>query len=167
MNWKSTAAGTAATALVAWLAAPASTPVGSVATPTPTAGRALPDLPNLDVEATRLATQRDVLAAATTTSSRDPFRFAARPAPRVRPAPIAVEPAPAVRRSMQMRLAGIASDVVSGATERTAIFTGPSGVVFARRGDVVDGFRVEDITDRDVSLVSLDDDHVERVPLDR
>ncbi len=169
MNWKSTVAGTAATALVAWLAAPAGTPVRSTATPArATAGRALPELPNLGVEAARLAAQRDALAAATTASSpRDPFRFAARPAPRVRSAPVVIEPAPVVRRAMRLRLAGIATDVVSGAPERTAIFTGPSGVVFAKRGDEVDGFRVTDVTDRDVSLVSLDDDHVERLLLDR
>jgi hypothetical protein len=168
MNWKSTAAGTAATALVAWLAAPASPPAGSVATPPAAPSRELPELPNLDVEATRLAAQRELLVAATAPASRDPFRFSARPAPRVRPAPAVVEaPALVVRRSLSVRLAGIATDVVSGAPERTAIFTGQAGVVLAKVGDVVDGFRVTDVTDRDVSLVSLDDQHVERVPLPR
>jgi hypothetical protein len=168
MNWKSTAAGTVVTALVAWLAAPSGTLTGpAVARSASTAVGVLPAMPNLDVEATRLAAQRDALAAATSVSARDPFRFAARPAPRVRQPMAAIEPAPVVRRSFQARLAGIATDVVAGVPEHTAIFTGPSGVVFARRGDSVDGFRVEDVTDRDVSLTSLDDGHTERLPLDR
>lgn len=167
MNWKSTAVGTVATALVAWLAAPSGGPTDRVAEPAAASvARALPALPTLDVEADRLAAQRGALAAAST-RSRNPFAFASRPAPRVQRAPAPVEAPPAARRSVQVRLAGIASDVVDGVTERTAIFSGPSGVVFAKRGDTVDGFRVGDVTDRDVALTSLDDGHVERLPLDR
>ncbi len=161
-------AGTAATALVAWLAAPSGTSTERAAAPsTAAAARALPALPSLDVEADRLAAQRGALAAATSTQSRDPFRFAPRPAPRVRTPVVPIEAPPVMRRMVQMRLAGIATDMVDGVTERTAIFSGSSGVVFAKRGDTVDGFRVEDVTDRDVSLTSLDDGHVERLPLDR
>lgn len=167
MNWKSTVAGTAATALLAWLAAPGGTPAERAAAPSAAAAaRALPTLPSLEVEAGRLAAQRGAVAAASA-QSRNPFQFKTRTARRPRATAVPVEAPPAPRRPVQVRLAGIATDVVAGATERTAIFSGPQGVVFARRGDTVDGFRIEDVTDRDVSMTSLDDGHVERLPLDR
>jgi hypothetical protein len=96
--------------------------------------------------------------------SRNPFRFGAAPAP-ARPrltapapaaAPLVVAPA-LIPQAPRMSLAGVATDVVDGATQRTAIVSTPAGVQLVKEGDAVEpGYRVAKIEEDAVELVGGD-----------
>lgn len=87
--------------------------------------------------------------------SRNPFRFAPRAAAPAAASATAPAPAPDPRPPLAppplpIRLAGIAAD--DGV--RTAIFSTPSGVVLARAGDEVLGYRVRSVGDDHADLVN-------------
>jgi len=94
---------------------------------------------------------------------RDPFRFGARPrverqsfsAPKVE----AVETVPvAPPRAPAMMLSGIATDIVGGVTQRTAILSKVGAVLLVREGEAIEGgYRVLTIDDQSVTLEATSD----------
>ena len=65
----------------------------------------------------------------------------------------------------RITLDGIAADTVGGQAQRTAILNTDAGVVLAKEGDQVAGYRVEKIAADAVELVKIDDGSVLRVGL--
>lgn len=157
MNWKSTAIVTGVTALVGWLASPSpqSPARGGVAPQAQPASTTRSS--DIEQQASRLrARLRE--ESSFRQPSRDPFRFVARASP-AQPrsqAPAPVEPltiAPAPQVPL-VTLSGIASDVVDGNTQRTAILRAPDGVVLVREGDTVAGlYTVGKIDEETVDLL--------------
>jgi hypothetical protein len=94
--------------------------------------------------------------------SRNPFRFGqhvaaaraehAAPAPLQSTAPV-VAPAP-VRPTIRLR--GIATDTVDGATQRTAIVTTDAGLLLVREGEMAGSYRVTKIDDESIELTGPD-----------
>jgi hypothetical protein len=163
MNWKATTVATGATTLAGWLMNSwLYTSVPTDARPEPRATRELSDIIR---EAERL--HRGVAATAPFEQPRrNPFRFGARPAAAPPAADVetiaAPEPLP-VQLPPAITLAAIAIDPVDGGTERTAVLTTPTGIVFAKEGQVVGDYRVEAIDDDGVDLVSVGDGGVKRL----
>jgi hypothetical protein len=99
--------------------------------------------------------------------SRNPFRFAPRRATPLAPSRAEASPAapatelPALPPPLPIRLSGIAIDN----DVRTAIFSTPSGVVLARAGDDVLGYRLSSIGEDAVELVNRADDAPLRLTL--
>jgi hypothetical protein len=62
-------------------------------------------------------------------------------------------------------LDGIAADTIGGQEQRTAILNTDAGVVLAKEGDQVAGYRVEKIAADAVELVKVEDGSVLRVGL--
>jgi hypothetical protein len=102
---------------------------------------------------------------------RNLFRFAPRPAaPPAATANVDAPPAavelPTTPPPLPMRLAGIAVDEHGSDTVRTAILSTFSGVVLARSGDeVLDRFRVTDVEDEAVNLITIADGTAVRLTL--
>ena len=65
----------------------------------------------------------------------------------------------------RITLDGIAADTMGGQPQRTAILNTDAGVVLAKEGDQVAGYRVEKIAADAVELVKIDDGSVLRVGL--
>lgn len=160
MDWKTTAVMSGFGIVATWMASaplvPPRAPVGSVPVPPTTQVVASP----IEQEAARLARGLD-LQARPGPPSRNPFRFGvATPAPTVAPAAsvvpaAAAAPTAAAHAVPSLSLAGIAEDVVEGTIVRTAILSGPSGIVLARVGDVVtEGYRVSSIEAGAVELAA-------------
>ena len=165
MNWKSTVlvsgAGLVAT-LFGWVSTPTlpqrnPTPAAiPVAQPTATA----PAAADIQHEAARLQS-RLVPESTYRQPSRNPFQFAPRLTPRAADRPIApvqepaivLPPAP-VRPTITLR--GIASDVVDGAIQRTAIVTTDAGLMLVREGETAGTYRVTKIEDESVELTGPD-----------
>lgn len=160
MNWRSTAVVTGATALVGWLASPPPrTPAASLAV-RPTSASQPPLMSDIEQQATRL--QSRLRAEATFREpSRDPFRFEERRAPLLpstAPDPAETPDTTPVSRGPLLALSGLATDVVGGITQRTAILSAPDGVLLVREGDTVSGlYRVATIEDDAVDLVRIGD----------
>jgi hypothetical protein len=174
MTWKSTVVLSGAGVLATWMAAAPPLPSGSVpAAPAPGAGRVSSVAADVEEEASKLGTRlRQNTAYAE--PSRNPFRFSSRraserteaPQPAVPPplsAPVASEPPLAPLPF----LAGVATDVVGGTEQRTAILSVPgAGVVLAREGDEVSGrYRVNRVEAEAVELVRLDNGSLVRLGL--
>ena len=90
-------------------------------------------------ESLRIRTHSDAVYR---TPGRDPFRFQPRPQkpPAFVPPPQLVEGAPAPAPVLPvLNLSGIASDVVDGKPQRSAVLSGPAGVVIVREGESVAG----------------------------
>ncbi len=174
MDWKSTAVISGAGLLATWFFSmpavqpPATNPIA------PAAGVPQASATTIDIqrEAARLQLRTHQESRYNETS-RNPFRFGARPAPEARASgtsgpsrvaqPIAIPPAPPPPR---VSLDGIATDVVDGQEQRTAILNTDSGVVLAREGEQVAGqFRVVKIAPDAVELVNVTDGSVLRVVL--
>jgi Tfp pilus assembly protein PilP len=158
MTWKSTAIVTGATALVGWLASPLPhAPAVSVVAPRSQVTQVVPSS-DIEHQAARLrARLRD--EASFKEPSRDPFHFAARAAqsqPRSQASRLAEfnsAPAP-VPQVPLVTLSGLATDVVDGTTQRTAILSAPDGVLLVHEGDSVVGlYRVGKIDDETVDLI--------------
>jgi hypothetical protein len=166
MNWKSTAASGLGLIAMSWWGV-----VSQPAAPMPVAVRATPagevsPAANSDIEheAARLQARLHP-DEPYTAPSRNPFRFgaAAAPAPH-RPAlpPTAVtafDPAavPLPPSLPPLSLAGIATDVVDGLPQRTAILSTPSGVQLVKEGDpVAPDYRVGKIEDEAIDLIAAD-----------
>jgi hypothetical protein len=169
MTWKSTAIVTGATALVGWLASPLPhAPAPSAVSPKTQAARVMPTS-DIEQQASKLrARLRD--EADFRQPSRDPFRFAAHIAPaqaRANAHPVVVPPVTAPAPQVPLiTLSGIASDVVDGVTNRTAILSAPDGVVLVREGDSVGGlYRVGKIEEETVDLLRVVDGQLLRLRL--
>ena len=174
MDWKSTAAISGAGLLATWFFSmpavqpPATKPIA------PAAGAPQATATTIDIqqEAARLQLRTHQESRYNETS-RNPFRFGARPAPEARssgtsgPPPVAqpatIPPAPPPPR---LSLDGIATDVVDGQEQRTAILNTDSGIVLAKEGEQVAGqFRVVRIAADAVELVNVNDGSTLRVGL--
>ena len=174
MDWKSTAVISGAGLLATWFFSmpvvqpPASHPIA------PAAGAPKASATTIDIqqEAARLQVRTHQQPHYNETS-RNPFRFGARPAPEARPSgtsgpprvapPLAIPPAPPQPR---VSLDGIATDVVNGQEQRTAILNTDSGVVLAKEGEQVAGqFRVVTVAADAVELVNVTDGSTLRIVL--
>jgi hypothetical protein len=162
MTWKTTVVMSGAGLVATWLAAAPPTepaaPLASASVPTATV------VSPIEREAARLA-RGLAYQARLGVSARNPFRFDSVDGPVgdgdvvVAPleAPLAVVEPSAAPATTRLSLVGIATNLVDGATERTAIVTGPTGVVLAGVGDSVgDGYRVMSIEADAVDLVRDD-----------
>jgi hypothetical protein len=163
MFWKSTAASAAVGLLAMWWGGIASGPVAPVPAPVQAAGSSATDAAASDIERQAAKLQARLHPDdAYSAPSRNPFRFGAAPVARPRPpAPPVTAPAfvlaPFAPEAPRMSLAGIAVDVVDGATVRTAIVSTPTGVQLVKEGETVEpGYRVGRIEDDAVELVGGD-----------
>jgi len=71
------------------------------------------------------------------------------------PAPAAV-PAPIEPVRPSVRVSGVATDVVEGVTQRTAVLSTGAGLVIAKEGESSDGYTVSKIDDQGVDLIMPD-----------
>ncbi len=165
MNWKSTAVVTISTALVGWLASPHPRTLEPTVVAQPARAAQPSSISEIEQQAARL--QARLRAESTFREpSRDPFRFEERRTQDTRPRlsvqdiPESREIAP-VSRPPLFTLSGLATDVVDGVTQRTAILSAPDGVVLVREGETVGGlFQVAKIEDESVDLVRVADGEV-------
>ena len=170
MTWKSTALVSGVGVLATWLASVPPVAVGGgSAVPARAVAGTTGAASDIREQAERLqAKMRQEIEYRA--PSRNLFRYSATSVPRLpasldrppsaeQPAPIELAPAPA---PMRITLSGIATDVVDGREQRTAILSTPAGVVLAREGETVgtaaDGtFRVGTIGENAVALIRQDD----------
>jgi hypothetical protein len=158
MTWKSTAVFSGAGLLATWLAsyppANAPDPAAPAAAPLADAGA------DITEQADRLQEKvRGVIEYQD--PARNPFRFERRSGPANgepdragvarEPALEFVAPAPP-----PITLTGIATDIVDGIAQRTVMLSTASGLVFAKEGDAVAGYRVASISAESVELVAPD-----------
>src|SRR5215212_80333 len=144
MNWKSTAAVSGVTLLATWLGwTPAHQSAATVAPATTREVRRV-DAVDIQEQAARLQTRvRSELAYQD--PKRNPFRFTARPIlspPRARAIEAPVTPLPVARPVLPFTLSGMATADVEGQSQRTAILTSASDVLFAKLGDRVGSYTV-------------------------
>jgi hypothetical protein len=169
MDWKSTAVISGAGILATWFFSmpPAHAPAAAVAQAGRPA-RAISSSVDIEKQAARLQARprQDIRY---TEPSRNPFRFSDHPQP-TRPATsgvivprVAIEPLPPAPPTIT--LDGIAADTVGGQDQRTAILHTDAGVVLAREGDQVAGYRVEKIAADAVELVKAADGSTLRLAL--
>jgi hypothetical protein len=166
MDWKSTTVISGAGILATWFFSmpPASTPSGATA-PSARADQAATANVDIEREAARLQV-RPHQEPRYTEPSRNPFRFTER-APAKAPAPVAPpEPLPPLPPPPpRLTLDGVAADVVDGQPQRTAVLNTDGGVVLAKEGDQVAGYRVEKIASDAVELVKIEDGSMLRLGL--
>jgi hypothetical protein len=170
MDWKSTAVISGAGILATWFFSmpPAHGPESATA-PVARAPQAPVSTIDIEREAARLQV-RPSQESHYTEPSRNPFRFSERreparattgeaaPSP---PVPVAPLPPPPPR----ITLDGIAADNVVGAEQRTAVLHTDAGIVLAKEGDEVAGYRISKIAADAVELVKIDDGSVLRLGL--
>jgi hypothetical protein len=166
MNWKSTAAVSGVTLVAGWLGFTPARPASVVDGPAVSAARSV-DTVDIEQQAARLQSRvRHELAYQN--PKRNPFRFTVRPTPAVeRPRLLeatATSPQEVPRDVVPFTLSGMATDSLEGRTDRTAIFTTPTEVLFAKQGDRVGQYTLTGIDDAGVEL-STDDGVVRRLPL--
>jgi len=168
MDWKSTAVISGAGILATWFFSmpPATTPSGAL---TPAVRTPQTPTSNIDIEkeAARLQV-RPLETPHYSEPSRNPFRFSDRREASPSPASAAVAPPAAiVPLTLPPRIAldGIAADTVGEQNQRTAILNTDGGVVLAKEGDQVAGYRVGKISADAVELVKIDDGSVLRLGL--
>ena len=168
MTWKSYAAMSGAGLLATYLvSAPPATEPGRSAQPrTPVTRQEAPA--DIAHEAERLQTRTRV-DSTYEEPSRNPFRFGARPARAA--AQEAAPPAPVVAPPLEapqpppIRVAGIATEMVQGQRQRSAVLITSSGVTTVREGDSVPpDYRVARIDDSAVELTAADGSS-RRIPL--
>jgi hypothetical protein len=172
MDWKSTAVISGAGILATWFFSmpPTPTPAGAVApAPRAVAARSTTSKIDIEKEAQRLQA-RPRSDTHYTEPSRNPFRFSERREPvrpttgvAVAPEPVAFAPLPPPPPAIT--LDGIAADTAGGQEQRTAILHTDSGVVLAKEGDGVAGYRVEKITADAVELTKVDEGSTLRLGL--
>jgi len=168
MDWKSTAVISGAGILATWFfsmpptSAPARVAAPAVRVPQTTASKI-----DIEREAARLQVQR-LQEPRYTEPSRNPFRFNARREParatagvvEIAPAPVVLPPPPP-----RITLDGVAADTMDAESQRTAVLNTDTGVVLAKEGDQVAGYRVQKIAADAVELVKIDDGSVLRLTL--
>src|SRR5690349_11183258 len=162
MDWKSTVVISGAGILATWFfSMPPSQPPASPAARTTRAARVTAPAVDIEREAARLHV-RPRSEAHYTEPVRNPFRFSVRREP-TRPtagivppaAPVVIAPLPPPPPAIT--LDGVASDTVNGQDQRTAIIHTATGMVLAKEGDQVAGYRVEKISADVVELTKTDD----------
>jgi hypothetical protein len=169
MDWKSTAVISGAGILATWFFSmpPTSTPARAVA-PAARVPQTTATKIDIEKEAARLQVHR-VEGPHYTEPSRNPFRFNARREPARAtagvvalppPAPVVLPPPPP-----RITLDGVAADTMDAQSQRTAILNTDTGVVLAKEGDEVAGYRVQKIAADAVELVKIDDGSVLRLGL--
>jgi hypothetical protein len=171
MDWKSTSVISGAGILATWIFSmpPAHAPA-AVAVPAARPPQSATSTIDIEREAARLQV-RPPPEPHYSEPSRNPFRFSERREPTR--ATTGVEPStapPAVIAPVQppaprITLDGVAADVVGGENRRTAVLNTDGGVVLAKEGDQVAGYRVEKIAADAVELVKIDDGSVLRLGL--
>jgi hypothetical protein len=86
-------------------------------------------------------------------------------APKLPEVPVVVAPPPPP--PPPFTLSGVATNRVDGAVQRTAIFSGSNGVILAREGEIVGGFKVMAIEEEAAVLESTLDASTHRLALSR
>jgi hypothetical protein len=166
MTWKMTAASSLLSlAAWSWWGVVAEPPVPEAAQAVARPNAAPPTPSDIEREAGKLQARLHP-SVSYEPPARNPFSFgalAAAPRPRVA-APVATgavasvaDLPPVVQEVPRMSLAGVAADVVDGATIRSAILSTSSGVQIVKEGETLEpGYRVERIEDEAVELVAAD-----------
>ena len=167
MDWKSTAVISGAGILATWFFSMPPTQAPAAVSRTPRAARVAAQTFDIEKEAARLQL-RPRPESQYVHPSRNPFRFSTREPARptagvVTPPPIALAPLPPPPPALT--LDGIASDGTSGQEQRTAIIHTEAGVVLAKEGDQVAGYRVEKISLDAVELTKAVDGSTLRLGL--
>jgi hypothetical protein len=171
MDWKGTAVISGAGILATWFFSmpPAHTPQGAVGP----AARA-PQTPAANIDIEREAARLQVRPSQEqhyTEPSRNPFRFSERREParattgEVAPPPPPIPVAPLPPPAPRITLDGVAADTVGSEEHRTAVLHTDAGVVLAKEGDEVAGYRVSKVAADAVELVKIDDGSVLRLGL--
>ena len=108
----------------------------------------------IDAELTRMR-DRVALTTASAESTRDPFRFGARPATQqpTKVAPLPPAPPPPPPEPVLPRLIAISSQTTTGGVVRSAALSVADNVVIARPGDTIGALVVHTIGDEFVELV--------------
>jgi hypothetical protein len=169
MDWKSTAAISGAGLLATWFFSMPAVQPPATNTIAPAAGAPQSSATTIDIqrEAARLQLRTRNLV---TRTSRQRFT-GARPAQKARSSGTSGPPRrPAGPDTMppppRLLLDGIATDLVDGQEQRTAILNTDSGVVLAKEGEQVAGqFRIVKIAADAVELVNVNDGSVVRIVL--
>jgi hypothetical protein len=165
MTWKSYAAVSGGTLLATYLMSGPPT-IAPGRQPIPRFDAAPPPAPaaaNIQQEAARLESR----ARADTEyrpPSRNPFRFAGRPAPAAArpavPAPEPIERTPAALPPAlappPIRLSGIVTNTVDGVRQRAAVLNTSDGVIMAREGEMAGAYRVVRVEEDAVEIVGPD-----------
>ena len=170
MDWKSTAVISGAGILATWVFSmpPAHAPQGTAA-PVARAPQTPASAIDIEREAARLQL-RPPPEQHYTSPTRNPYRFSERRDPAQAttgeaPPPPAIPVAPLPPPPPRITLDGIAADTVGGQEQRTAVLHTDAGVVLAKEGDEVAGYRVAKIAADAVELVKIDDGAVLRLGL--
>jgi hypothetical protein len=167
MDWKSTAVISGAGILATWFFSmpPTVAPARAVA-PAARVPQASTSQIDIAKEAARLQVHR-VEEPRYTEPSRNPFRFNARREPARATVGVAPAPPPVVLPPPPPRITldGVAADTMDAQSQRTAILNTDAGVVLAKEGDEVAGYRVQKIAADAVELVKIDDGSVLRLGL--
>jgi hypothetical protein len=168
MDWKSTTVISGAGILATWFFSmpPTVTPARAVA---PAARPPQVNTSQIDIEkeAARLQVHR-VHGPQFVEPSRNPFRFSARREPAQATAGVVVNtPPPPVMPPPPPRITldGVAADTMDAQSPRTAILNAGGGVVLAKEGDQVAGYRVQKIAPDAVELIKIDDGSMLRLGL--
>jgi len=170
MDWKSTAVISGAGILATWFFSmpPTPAPSGAVA-PASRSPQSATSAIDIEKEAARLQV-RPPQEPHYTEPARNPFRFSERREPArattgvdAPSPPVTIAPLPPL--PPQITLDGIAADTVGSEEQRTAVLHTDAGVVLAREGDQVAGYRLEKIAADAVELVKIDDGSVLRLGL--
>jgi hypothetical protein len=167
MDWKSTAVISGAGILATWFFSmpPTSAPARAVA-PAVRVPQASTSQIDIEKEAARLQRHR-LEEPHFTEPSRNPFRFNARREPARATVGVVAVPPPVVLPPPPPRITldGVAADTMDAQSQRTAILNTDTGVVLAKEGDEVAGYRVQKIAADAVELVKIDDGSVLRLGL--
>ena len=161
MNWKWTALVSGAGLVATWFGA-ASSPNRAAATVAPSATAPVVSASARDIQEQAAHLQAAMRAHAEYVPPvRNPFAFGRRPERHgvATPAPLAaVDTAPIVAQPTApvIRLTGIASDVVDGRTQLTAILSTASDLMLLKEGESAGGYTVKAIDDNSVELVGPD-----------
>jgi hypothetical protein len=170
MDWKSTAVISGAGILATWFFSmpPTHAPTSAVARAPRAPGRAATATVDIEKEAARLQV-RPQPDAHYTQPARNPFRFSERREP-TRPTTGVVAPPPAPVAPLPpppptITLDGVVADTVDGQQQRTAVLHTDAGIVLAKEGDQVAGYRVEKIAADAVELTKISDGSILRLGL--
>ena len=167
MDWKSTAVISGAGILATWFfSMPPTAAPARVVAPAARVPQASTSQIDIEKEAARLQVHR-VEEPRYTEPSRNPFRSNARPEPARATVGVVAAPPPVVLPPPPPRITldGVAADTMDAQSQRTAILHTDTGVVLAKEGDDVAGYRVQKIAADAVELVKIDDGSVLRLGL--
>src|SRR5262245_61886740 len=167
MDWKSTAVISGAGILATWFFSmpPTAAPARAVA-PAVRAPQVSTAQIDIEKEAARLQVHR-VEEPRYKEPARKPFRFNEPRQPDRTTVEVAPVPPPVVLPPPPPRITldGVAADTMDSESQRTAILRTDTGVVLAKEGDQVVGYRVQKIAADAVELVKIDDGSVLRLGL--